>query len=214
MHTAPSAAVVVPTHLRHAPRRAAIAALAGTSRMRRAPGTRRDRIPWEAPLVGARLISVPRLAVTTSSPGCRHALPRTRAAYSSSSPDDESSQYRDGQDLVFTTDRGRPLGWRDVDRDFNLRLAKAGVREIRFHDLRHTNATLQLEAGIHPKVVQERLGHSDIGVTLDIYSHVTPALGRDAAQRLDEVFDDEVGNEGDSDTDADDADDTAPTPVP
>ena len=95
----------------------------------------------------------------------------------------------EGQDLVFTTDRGRPLGWRDVDRDFKLRLAKAGIKAIRFHDLRHTNATLQLEAGIHPKVVQERLGHSDIGVTLDIYSHVTPTMGRDAAKRLDDLFD-------------------------
>ena len=102
-----------------------------------------------------------------------------------------------GQDLIFTTDRGRPLGWRDVNRDFHLRLAKAGLPAIRFHDLRHTNATLQLEAGVHPKVVQERLGHSDIGVTLDIYSHVTPTMGRDAARRLDEVFDDGPVGDGD-----------------
>lgn len=78
------------------------------------------------------------------------------------------------QDLASVTDRGRPLGWRDVDRDFKLRMAKAGLSALRFHGLRHTNATLQFEAGIHPKVVQERLGQNDIGVTLDTYSHVTP----------------------------------------
>ena len=114
-----------------------------------------------------------------------------------------------GQDLVFTTDQGRPLGWRDVDRDFKRRLARADLPPLRFHDLRHTNATLQLEAGIHPKVVQERLGHSDIGVTLDTYSHVTPTLGRDAARRLDAVFDEESAI---ASTDAPDVGEGTPTP--
>lgn len=104
------------------------------------------------------------------------------------------------QDLVFTTDKGRRQGWRDVDRDFKLRVAKAGTKAIRFHDLRHTNATLQFEARMHYKGVQERLGHSDIGVTLDIRSHVTLTLGRDAAQRLDRVFDgDAAGDRGEAD---------------
>jgi integrase len=94
----------------------------------------------------------------------------------------------EGQDLLFCTDRGRPLGWRDTYRDFRNVLRKAGLEAIRFHDLRHTNATLLLEQGVHPKVVQERLGHSDIGVTLDTYSHVTPTMGRDAAQRLDDLL--------------------------
>ena len=52
---------------------------------------------------------------------------------------------------------------------------------IRLHDLRHTYATLALKAGIHPKVVSERLGHATVGITLDLYSHVTPAIARDAA---------------------------------
>jgi integrase len=94
----------------------------------------------------------------------------------------------EGQDLVFCTNRGRPLGWRDVYRDFRGILRKAGLEAIRFHDLRHTNATLLLEQGVHPKVVQERLGHSDIGVTLNTYSHVTPTMGQDAARRLDDLF--------------------------
>lgn len=95
----------------------------------------------------------------------------------------------EGQDLAFCTDRGRPLGWRDTYRDFRNIMRKAGLESIRFHDLRHTNATLLLEQGVHPKVVQERLGHSDIGVTLDTYSHVTPTMGRDAAKRLDDLLD-------------------------
>ena len=94
----------------------------------------------------------------------------------------------EGQDLVFCTNRGRPLGWRDVYRDFRGILRKAGLEAIRFHDLRHTNATLLLEQGVHPKVVQERLGHSDVGVTLNTYSHVSPTMGRDAAKRLDDLF--------------------------
>lgn len=99
----------------------------------------------------------------------------------------QGEAYED-QDLVFSTDRGRPLIWRNVTRAFKRLLRAAGLRDIRFHDLRHTNATLLLEAEVHPKIVQERLGHSTIGVTLDIYSHVIPSLGRDAAERLHEVL--------------------------
>jgi integrase len=52
---------------------------------------------------------------------------------------------------------------------------------VNFHDLRHTYATLALKAGIHPKVVSERLGHATVGITLDLYSHVTPSIAREAA---------------------------------
>jgi integrase len=55
---------------------------------------------------------------------------------------------------------------------------------IRFHDLRHTHATLMLGAGVHPKVVQERLGHTSIQITLDTYSHVMPGMQADAAARI------------------------------
>lgn len=65
------------------------------------------------------------------------------------------------------------------------RLARlAGLPRIRLHDLRHTHATLALAAGVHPKVVQERLGHSNIGTTLDTYSHAIPAMQEDAASRV------------------------------
>ena len=60
-----------------------------------------------------------------------------------------------------------------------------GVKPIRLHDARHTHASIMLTKGIHPKVVQERLGHSSIAITLDIYSKVMPGIQKDAAQRFD-----------------------------
>ena len=67
-------------------------------------------------------------------------------------------------------------------------LARAEVPRIRFHDLRHTAATLLLGQGVHPKIVSEMLGHSTIAITLDLYSHVTPTMQRDAAAVLDAVL--------------------------
>ena len=60
----------------------------------------------------------------------------------------------------------------------------AGLPQIRFHDLRHTHASLLLAAGVHPKVVQERLEHSTITITLDLYSHVAPGKQEDAAAKV------------------------------
>jgi integrase len=73
-------------------------------------------------------------------------------------------------------------------RDFKDTLKRAGLPNIRFHDLRHTAATLMLKEGIHPKVVQERLGHSRISLTLDTYSHVLPSMQAEAAERLDQLL--------------------------
>lgn len=67
-------------------------------------------------------------------------------------------------------------------------LAKAGLPAIRFHDLRHTSATLLLSAGVHPKVVQERLGHSNISMTMDTYSHVLPTMQKEAAGKMSGIF--------------------------
>jgi integrase len=63
-------------------------------------------------------------------------------------------------------------------------LRQAGLPDIRFHDLRHTAAGLMLHQGIHPNVVQERLSHSKINITVDIHSHVLPGLQDDAAAKL------------------------------
>lgn len=65
---------------------------------------------------------------------------------------------------------------------------KAGLPEIRLHDLRHTAATLMLKHDVHPKIVQERLGHADIAITLNTYSHVLPSLQSEAAAKLDEAL--------------------------
>ena len=88
------------------------------------------------------------------------------------------------QDLVFATHQGRPLIHRNVFREFKRLLKKAGLPSIRFHDMRHTNASLMLGQGVHPKVVQERLGHCQVSITLNIYSHVLPGLGREAVEQL------------------------------
>jgi integrase len=91
-------------------------------------------------------------------------------------------------DLVFPSVSGQPLDQQTLDRNFKRTLRKAGLPSIRFHDLRHTAATLMLLQGIHPKVVQERLGHSDITLTLNTYSHVLPSMQEDAAEKMDELL--------------------------
>jgi len=63
-----------------------------------------------------------------------------------------------------------------------------GMKGLRLHDARHTHASLMLKQGIHPKIVQERLGHASIQITLDTYSHVAPGLQEAAANRFDEIL--------------------------
>jgi len=99
-------------------------------------------------------------------------------------------------DLIFATHIGTPVEDTNLVKLFKSALRQAGLPEIRFHDLRHTAATLMLLQGVHPKVVQERLGHSTIGMTLDIYSHVLPSMQEDVADKMDEMFTPlEVGDE-------------------
>ncbi len=90
---------------------------------------------------------------------------------------------------VFCNQSGDPLRRSHFHRaEFAPLLAKAKLPHMRFHDLRHTSATLLLSAGVHPKVVQERLGHSQISVTMDTYSHVLPTMQREAASKMDAVL--------------------------
>jgi len=91
--------------------------------------------------------------------------------------------------LVFCNERGRPLEPSNfLQRSFGPLLADAGVPHIRFHDLRHTAATLMAEQGVHTKVVSEMLGHASIGITLDLYSHVTPSMGQQAVSAMEALF--------------------------
>ena len=91
-------------------------------------------------------------------------------------------------DLVFCHPDGKPLDPGVVSHTFAKVLKKAGLPHIRFHDLRHTHATLLLKGGIHPKIVSERLGHANIGITLDTYSHALPGLQERAAEHFDEML--------------------------
>ncbi len=94
----------------------------------------------------------------------------------------------EGQELVFCTLRGRPLGYRNATRAFKATLGRAGLPEIRFHDLRHTAATLMLLAETPLHVVSRRLGHASITLTANTYAHVLPTMGRDAAARLEALL--------------------------
>jgi integrase len=92
-------------------------------------------------------------------------------------------------DYVFCTSIGTHLNpTRDVLNLLKSFLQKGDLPDIRFHDLRHSAATLLLSLGVHPKVVQEILGHSQISMTMDIYSHVLPAMHEDAMSRLNEAI--------------------------
>ena len=79
--------------------------------------------------------------------------------------------------LIFPSQAGTPMDADNlVQRSFEPLLNRAGLPKVRFHDLRHTFATVLLSSGIHPKMVQEMLGHANISQTMDTYSHVLPDM--------------------------------------
>jgi len=91
-------------------------------------------------------------------------------------------------DLVFSHYNGSPLLPNSVTHAWIKLVRRCGLHGIRLHDARHTHASLLLKQGVHPKIVQERLGHSTIATTLDIYSHVSPGLQEKAAKRFDDAL--------------------------
>lgn len=91
-------------------------------------------------------------------------------------------------DLVFTTPIGTPLDGTAVTKAFHQLLEHAGLPQRRFHDLRHSCATLLLVQGVSPRVVMDLLGHSQIALTMNTYSHVIPDLRRDAARRMEDLL--------------------------
>jgi hypothetical protein len=103
-----------------------------------------------------------------------------------------ASKWRIGageDDLVFCDAAGEPLWGRHLTTlSFKAILRRAGLPLIRFHDLRHTFATLQLAAGTNPKIVSEVLGHKEVAITLDRYSHALPTLQTTAMARLDAIL--------------------------
>lgn len=125
-------------------------------------------------LTSRRQVTLPEVAVD--------ALLRHRAAQ------DEERTWPDYEDqrLVFCQPNGRPIDVHNLSRrSFKRILKRAGLPDIRLHDLRHSHASLLLEAGVHPKKVQERLGHSSIRLTLDTYSHLMPAAQEETAAAVD-----------------------------
>jgi integrase len=99
-----------------------------------------------------------------------------------------AKHYWKENDMIFPSSTGTPMDPSNLYHNFKRMLKEAGLPDIRFHDLRHTAATLMLQQGTHPKIVQERLGHSDISMTLNTYSHVLPGMQDEAAGKLDELL--------------------------
>jgi integrase len=90
--------------------------------------------------------------------------------------------------LVIRRVDGRAIDPSSVSYYLRKALRRAGIQSVRVHDLRHTHASLLLALGIHPKIVQERLGHSAIGVTMNTYSHVIPFVDKEAAKSISEAL--------------------------
>lgn len=97
---------------------------------------------------------------------------------------EENKEFYNDYGLVVQTHLGTPVSPRNLSREYYKILNKIDVPRIRFHDLRHTHATILLKRGVHAKIVQERLGHSSITITLDTYSHVLPGLQEAALKSL------------------------------
>jgi integrase len=119
-------------------------------------------------------------------PVCIEALKRQAERQEEERQAAGSSWHESG--LVFTTTIGTPIEPRNVNRWFAQLCKRAGVRTIRMHDLRHTCASILLAQGVPLRVVMEILGHSQIAVTADLFTHVLPALNEDAARRMQEAL--------------------------
>ena len=103
--------------------------------------------------------------------------------------DNEKGSWKEDHGLVFPNIHGEPRSQREpMIKALKKALAKAGLPVVRFHDLRHTAATLMLSKGVHPKIVSEMLGHGDVAFTLTVYSHVLKGMQKGATQAIDEAL--------------------------
>jgi integrase len=93
-------------------------------------------------------------------------------------------QMEEKRGLIFTTRSGKPIGPRNLVRHFKSVLKKAGLPNVRFHDLRHTTASLLIQSGAHPKQIQYAMRHSQWSLTMDTYGHLMPGMSDDAANKL------------------------------
>jgi integrase len=105
-----------------------------------------------------------------------------------------------GETFVVAQADGSPLQPRTITHQWHLLLANnRTLPRIRFHDLRHAHATHMLSSGVHPKIASERLGHSKVGITMDLYSHVMPGMQEDAAARVDRDLEDVINRRAKND---------------
>jgi integrase len=109
----------------------------------------------------------------------------------------------DTTSLVFPAPHGGPIHPESVTRIFERLLVKHGLPRIRFHDVRHTHATLLLKAGVPVKVVAERLGHASPGFTLNVYQHVLPGMQAEAAETFDELLSDDTQDDDEPESESD-----------
>jgi integrase len=167
---------------------------------------------WEDADLEAGVVRV-RRTLTLAKGGPRLTEPKTRGSRRSirltASAVDALERHRERQEaegaaaggvwnewaLVFCTRRGTPIRRDNLhDKHWKPLLGRAGLPDIRFHDLRHTCATLLLAKGVHPKIVSEMLGHSSIAITLDTYSHVMPGMGEVAAAAMEDALGDDASD--------------------
>jgi len=95
---------------------------------------------------------------------------------------------RSNSQLIFATANSTPFSPRNILRHFHATLAEMGLPKMAFHNLRHSCASFHLAVGTNPKVVQELLGHSNIGITLSTYSHLLPGVQEEAARNINKIF--------------------------
>jgi len=115
----------------------------------------------------------------------------------------EAGEHWQERDLVFCTSLGTPLNPNKVLERFKTLLKRAGLPHMRFHDLRHSAATILLTMHVHPKIVQELLGHNQISMTMDIYSHVLPTMQGDVMSKLNDALMNQQEDQALSDDDDD-----------
>jgi integrase len=109
-----------------------------------------------------------------------------------------ATAWQQDLEFVFTNDAGQHLTQAIVHERFKVHLTRAGCPNVRLHDLRHTFATLCLEGGANPKVVQQWMGHSSVAITMDTYSHVTPAMSLLVASIMEDVLSAELPPQSDA----------------
>ncbi|HFR4142331.1 TPA: tyrosine-type recombinase/integrase [Bacillus cereus] len=140
----------------------------------------KDLLPYTKTKSGSRTIDLPEETVTALK---KHWLFIRRER-------ERNCSYKN-LDLVVCTEFGTPTHKSNIRRVFKSIIKKADIPKIRFHDMRHTHATLLLLQGVNPKIVSERLGHADVRITLDTYSHLLPSMQRDTAIKFGKMLFDE-----------------------